>query len=311
MKKALLIITTFITGTFSVAQTSVQPAAVPPAPSGNPDTFLLVAIWTVIAISILVLIVAIYALTVIRSVLLEDKTGEKSEARTAVEITPSESFWSKLSKSLTKATPVEAENTIMFEHSYDGIRELDNHLPPWWKWLFYITIGWAAVYLFAFHVLKLFPSSADEYTNQITRAQEELTVRKSLMTSAIDETNVVFTNEASVITSGKSIFEKLCVACHLADGGGLVGPNLTDNYWLHGGSIRDIYKTIKYGVPEKGMITWQTQLKPSEIRDVACYIQTLVGTKPAKPKEPQGTLYEPGKQSAGTTDPGNQPKTTQ
>jgi len=136
----------------------------------------------------------------------------------------------------------------------------------------------------------------------MTRAQEQLTARKALMAQSIDETNVVFTNEASVINSGKAIFAKNCVPCHAVDGGGGVGPNLTDNYWIHGGRINDIFKTIKYGVPEKGMITWQTQLTPTYIRDVACYIKTLAGTTPAKPKEPQGTLFVPEKQPSGTAD---------
>ncbi|HLF35448.1 MAG TPA: cbb3-type cytochrome c oxidase N-terminal domain-containing protein [Cyclobacteriaceae bacterium] len=299
MKKVLITFLFIFYGTISHAQTAVQ------APANqdyamNTDTLLLIAIWTVIAVSILVLIVAIYALKVVRSVLLREKPGFMPDSGEAVG-TAGDNIWKKISKSLSKATPVEEEYKVMLEHNYDGIRELDNHLPPWWMWLFYISIGWAAVYLLLFHVFNLFPLSGEEYINQLTRAQEEMEARKVLTAESIDETNVEFSAEPAIIDNGKSIFIKLCVACHAPDGGGGVGPNLTDEYWIHGGNIRDMFKVIKYGVPEKGMISWQTQLRPAEIRDVSCFIETLKGTVPAKPKEPQGDLYTPEPSSAEDT----------
>jgi cytochrome c oxidase cbb3-type subunit 3 len=290
MKKALIIFLSIFSGTISHAQTVVQVPAQENALST--DTLLLIAIWTVIVVSILVLIVAIYALKVVRAVLLQEKSGYSTGTGEAVG-QAGDNIWEKLSKSLTKATPLEEEHKVMLEHNYDGIRELDNHLPPWWKWLFYISIGWAAIYLLLFHVFNLFPLSGEEYINQLTRAQEEMEARKVLTAESIDETNVEFSKDPSIIDNGKSIFLRLCVACHAPDGGGGVGPNLTDDYWIHGGSISDMFKVIKYGVPEKGMISWQTQLRPAEMRDVACFIETLKGTVPAKPREPQGDLYTP------------------
>ncbi len=289
MKKLILIILTLFSGPLLFAQ-SVTPDATP-ASSGsmNSDTLLITAIWIVIAVSILVLIVAIYALVVLKTVLLEDKA--KTSTDRATEASSLKKWFNKITSDMTDAVPVEQEETVMLDHNYDGIRELDNHLPPWWKWLFIISIIWGAIYLLAFHVFHWFPLSGEEYERQMEKAKMELTLRKASKAASVDETTVEFTNDPAVIDAGKEIFAKNCIPCHAVDGGGGVGPNLTDQYWIHGGSIHDIFRTIKYGVPDKGMITWQTQLSPVEIRDVACFVYTLEGTKPAKPKEPQGELY--------------------
>ena len=108
----------------------------------------------------------------------------------------------------------------------------------------------------------------------------------------VDENTVVYLTDATSLGEGKKIFTTICAACHLADGGGSVGPNLTDDYWLHGGGIKDIFKTIKYGWPEKGMKSWKDDYTPVQIAQLASYVKSLHGTKPGKPKEPQGVLYE-------------------
>lgn len=263
--------------------------------SGNLETLLYVVIGLVLLISVLVLLVAIYTLFVVRTILLQEQS--KAEAEGA-EVIPEVSIWKKLSRSLTDATPIEKEADILLDHNYDGIRELDNHLPPWWKWLFYLTMIWSVIYLLAYHVFDVLPSSDQEYSNEIARAEAALEARRATMTDLFDETNVVLTEEASALENGASIFTRQCAVCHQADGGGNVGPNMTDQYWIHGGDIKDLFRTIKYGVPEKGMISWESQLSPSDMRDVASYILvSLQGTTPANPKAPEGELYVPEKAS--------------
>ena len=292
MKKILALLLSLVISSLSQAQTLTQVVSPQNEGTQNSDTLLIAAIWIVIGVSILVLIVTIYALAVLRTILLRETSGKAAETSGAAGKSLLERI-NELFKGWTDAVPVEKEETVMLDHDYDGIRELDNHLPPWWKWLFYLSIVFAVVYLLAFHVFHIFPLSAEEYEQQMTRAKKELEVRKASLAASVDENSIEFTDDPSVLNAGKEIFDKNCVPCHASDGGGGVGPNLTDKYWIHGGSIHDIFRTIKYGVPEKGMITWQTQLSPVQIKDVACYVKTLEGTTPAKPKEPQGELYVP------------------
>jgi len=259
--------------------------------SGNVEILLYVVIGLVLLISVLVLLVAIYTLFVVRTILLQEQAKAEVEG---AEIIPEVSIWTKISKSLTGATPIEQEADILLDHNYDGIRELDNHLPPWWKWLFYLTMVWGFLYLLAYHVFDVLPSSDQEYSNEIMRAEAALEAKRATTADLFDETNVEITEEASALENGATIFIRQCAVCHQADGGGNVGPNMTDQYWIHGGDIKDLFRTIKYGVPEKGMISWESQLSPSDMRDVASYILvSLQGTTPANPKAPQGELYVP------------------
>lgn len=260
------------------------------------ETLLYIVIGLVLVISILVLLVAIYTLFVVRTILLQEQAKAES---VETEVAPELSIWTKLTKSLTRATPVDKEADILLDHNYDGIRELDNHLPPWWKWLFYLTIAWSLIYLVVYHVFDLLPLSDQEFNNEIVKAEAAVEARRATMTAIIDETNVEVTADATSLEKGKTIFARQCAVCHQADGGGNVGPNLTDQYWIHGGDIKDLFNTIKYGVPEKGMISWQSQLSPTDMRDVASFILTLQGTTPANPKEPQGELYNPAETAPG------------
>ena len=286
LKKIVFTVLSAIITSSAIAQTEVASSQ-----SSTVETLLYVVIGLVLVISILVLLVAIYTLFVVRTILLQEQA--KAEAEGA-EIVPEVSIWKKISKSLTNATPIEKEADILLDHNYDGIRELDNHLPPWWKWLFYLSIGWSMIYLVAYHVFDWLPLSGEEYTNEIVRADAALEARRASMTELIDETNVEVTADAAALENGASIFSRQCAVCHQADGGGNVGPNMTDQYWIHGGDIKDLYRTIRYGVPAKGMISWESQLSPGDMRDVASFILTnLQGTTPANPKEPQGELYVP------------------
>ena len=134
-------------------------------------------------------------------------------------------------------------------------------------------------------------SSGERYEQEMAKAKEAKKARLASLGSQIDETNVKLLTDEAAIVAGQAEFVSKCAACHLADGGGSVGPNLTDEYWLHGGSVKDVFKTIKYGVPAKGKIAWESQLTPPQIQNIASFIISLKGTTPATPKEPQGELY--------------------
>jgi cytochrome c oxidase cbb3-type subunit 3 len=262
--------------------------------SGSKEEGLLTVILVIlIIVAVIVVLAAIYVIYLLRTILHNERG--KIAAVEGFTTPRSEGSWQKILRSLTRSTPISEERAILLDHNYDGIRELDNHLPPWWKALFYITIVWAAFYLLTFHVFDFFPLSEEEYKLEITRAETELNAKKSLFAEDIDENTVEFIDDAEILANGEVIFKTHCVVCHAADGGGGVGPNLTDNYWLHGGSINNIFWVIKYGVPVKGMISWQSQLSSVNIRDVASYIVTLKGTIPANPREPQGELYDENK----------------
>jgi len=199
-------------------------------------------------------------------------------------------LWRKISDKLISATPIDKEDSIVLEHDFDGIRELDNVLPPWWKYLFYATIVFAVVYLVDYHVLNISPTSEAEYKDEIKAAELQ---KAELMGSGafISEKTVILLTDQASILSGGEIFKKNCVACHGTKAEGLVGPNLTDDYWIHGGGIKNLFKTITNGVPEKGMLSWKTQLKPKEIQEVASYVISLHGTNPPNAKPPQGDKW--------------------
>jgi len=198
-------------------------------------------------------------------------------------------------KSATAAVPIAREKEILMSHDYDGIQELDNNLPPWWLYGFYLTIGIAIFYMGYFHFSSNAKSSHELYEEEMAAAKIKVDAFIAKQANQVDENTVVALVDAEDLAEGKTIFDENCIACHLEHGGGSsisVGPNLTDKYWIHGGGIKNIFKTVKNGVPEKGMIAWKTQLRPAEIHKVSSYIMTLEGTNPADAKEPQGDLYE-------------------
>ena len=200
-------------------------------------------------------------------------------------------WWNNLNnKIFTKAVPVEREADILLDHNYDGIKELDNALPPWWKYGFYITIGIAFIYLLNFHVLGIGLNPTQEYNAEMEKARVEKEKYEANNKDRIDENNVPMP-DANGIKAGQRLFDANCVACHLKDGGGSVGPNLTDDYWIHKGSLNDIYNIIKVGYPDKGMQAWSGQFSPKEISFLAGFIKSLKGTKPAVAKEQQGEFY--------------------
>lgn len=194
-------------------------------------------------------------------------------------------FWQKLAG----LRPLKYEQTMMMEHAYDGILEIDNPIPAWFMTLFYGSLFVSVLYMFFYHVVGDGQIMTTEYKEQLVEGE---TIKQAYMkkyASLINENNVTFLKDETSMKEGKKIFTQNCVACHMADGGGGVGPNLTDEFWLHGGSVKSVYHTISEGVAEKGMIAWKKSLNPIQMQQVASYILSLKGTKPAKPKEPQGT----------------------
>lgn len=264
---------------------------------------LLILAAAVILVSILVLVVAVYLLLTMQTLLTEEKKQKAVEA--GVEYVASPSWWEKFQGELTDAVPVEKEHTIVLDHEYDGIRELDNHLPPWWKWLFYASIAWGVVYLFAYHVVDVLPLPAEEYANEVAAAEEAAAARLVASEEAgvlIDESTVEMVTDATALADGEKIYQTNCAACHKADGGGSIGPNLTDEYWIHGGGIKNIFSTVKYGVVEKGMISWEPVLSPEQMQNVSAYIWTMQGTNPPGAKAAQGEVWveEAGESPAET-----------
>ncbi|MCB0263880.1 MAG: cbb3-type cytochrome c oxidase N-terminal domain-containing protein [Calditrichia bacterium] len=178
----------------------------------------------------------------------------------------------------------------LLDHDYDGIQELDNDLPPWWLYMFYFTIVFGFAYLLYFHVLDIGDLQAAEYQKEM-QAAETMLAKNNAENQAQSPQEMTVLTDSENLAAGKEIFMTNCMACHGANGEGGVGPNMTDEYWIHGGAFSDIVNTIVVGVPAKGMISWKPILSPTQIQQVASYLTTLQGTNPPNGKEPQGEKY--------------------
>lgn len=277
---------------FSSTFLSAQNAAAAPiaVAATGPNTW----DWNMIfaATVIMVEMIVIVAMLTKISSMLSELADKQEEAKT----------WSfhlpKVFDKVNKSVAIEDEHDVMLDHDYDGIRELDNDLPPWWKYGFYLTIVWSVGYMFYYHAAGG-ATSSQEYVNEMQQAKIEVEDYMRKSASNVDENNVK-PSEDMGIAEGKALFMANCKACHGEFGEGGVGPNLADAYWLHGGSLSAVYKSVKYGWPNKGMKSWQTDLTPVQMKDVASYIITLQGTKPANAKEAQGELYEEGATAVAT-----------
>ncbi len=261
------------------------------------SSLMLTLIFTMIALGLVIVILALTVFYLIREK--EAKAATVAEGETAP-VAQSTFSWKWWNKKLVAAVPVEQEASIDMGHDYDGIRELDNNLPPWWLYGFYITIGCAVLYLGYYHIGTDW-SSDMEYQAEMQEAEVIKEAYLAKVAAGVNETNVVALTDAGKIAEGEQIFTTYCVACHGAEGQGGIGPNMTDEYWLHGGDIKDVFKTIKYGVIDKGMTPWQEMLKPQEMQAVASFILTLQGTNPPDAKGPQGELFRPDTADVDTT----------
>lgn len=209
------------------------------------------------------------------------------KTETAAKAAPAEKDNKRLLK-LLSLKPMSEEKSLLIAHDYDGIQELDNPTPAWFMWLFYGTIVFGICYLLIYHVFGVGQLQYEEYKTEVAQADIAKKEYLSKAANRVDENTVKLVKDPAVLASGHDVFSKTCVACHGDHAQGNVGPNLTDAYWLHGSKISDLFKTIKYGVAAKGMPTWEKQLSPKQISDVANYIKSLQGSNPANPKAPQG-----------------------
>ena len=248
--------------------------------------------YALIAVITIELLVILYLSFMIRRAFRE-LSGEADAALAKIGApSPLAKWWSMLDKKwMTQAVPLEKEADVLLDHDYDGIKELDNALPPWWKYGFYITIAVAFVYMFNFHVSGNGKNPDQEYLAEMEEGKKQEEIYKAKTKNLVDENNVTL-SDADGTAAGKSLYTQSCVACHGSNGEGGIGPNLTDEYWIHGGALNDIYKTIKIGYPEKGMQSWQSMYSPIQMKQLTSYVHALLGTKPANPKAPQGILYQ-------------------
>lgn len=262
------------------------------ANEGNYSGMSFMSFYALIGVITIELIVIVYFSIMIRR-LFRDLSGEADKALARAE-EPSKllKWWNELDKKwMTRAVPVEKEADVLLDHDYDGIKELDNALPPWWKYGFYITIVIGIIYLFNFHVWGTGKNPDQEYADQMAEGLRLEEQYKARTKDIVDENNLTL-SDAEGTAAGKALFTQSCVACHAADGGGGIGPNLTDKYWIHGGKLNEVYKTIKIGYPEKGMQSWQSMYSPLQMKNLASFVKSLQGAKTANPKEPQGDLMQ-------------------
>ena len=194
---------------------------------------------------------------------------------------------------LFQIKPTFMDKEVDLKEDFDGISELDNPPPPWFMWLFYSTVVFAAIYLVRFTWLHYGPSQTEEYNIKITKLKTETTAFLAKQADNVDENTVTIEKDQTKLFEAKGIFMAKCATCHGQNGEGNSGPNLTDDYWIHGNSVKDIFKTIKYGYPDKGMVPWKEHLNPPKIKAMATYILSLRGSLPPNAKAPQGEKMEP------------------
>jgi cytochrome c oxidase cbb3-type subunit 3 len=247
--------------------------------------FLLVFLFLLIAIEI-----TVNAVDTITYQLLTEE--QKSMLAETTSISFKESSWYKnLMKMLTKSVTIENEGQLLLDHDYDGIKELDNNLPPWWVYLFYGCIIFAAVYLFRFEIMGA-DNQEIELKKEMAQAQIDIAEYKKTAPDLMDENTVTLLTDPTDLAAGKAIFTTNCVACHRADAGGQIGPNLTDDQWILGGGIKNIFHTLLNGGRDgKGMISWKGTLKPKQMQEVASYVLSLKGSNPKDPKAPEGEIW--------------------
>lgn len=233
---------------------------------------------------IIAMLVVLRAVKAIAKVLVGTAALEKETQQIAKPAKPQNSTINKL----LSLKPLSEEKDLIMHHEFDGIQELDNPTPGWFMGLFYTTIVFAVCYLLIYHVFGVGQLQDAEYKTEMAVANKEKEAFLAKSANNIDESSVKLSTDASVIDAGKAIFTANCSPCHGAAGQGVVGPNLTDDFWLHGGSINSVFKTIKYGVTDKGMPNWDKQLSPKQIASVANYIKSIHGTNPPNAKAPQG-----------------------
>lgn len=244
-----------------------------------------------LVIALLFLIAAELILAAIENIMFKTLSPEAKERYMAAREERMKKYdLNEIYRKLAGTRPMSEERDLELDHNYDGIKELDNKLPPWWLYSFYATIIFAAGYMAYYHVLGG-ESQAMEYESEMAAAKIAVEEYRKNTPDLVSAENVELMTDPADLERGATIYQNNCMACHAADGGGGIGPNLVDDYHILGGSIQDIFRVVSEGGRAgKGMIAWKSTLKPTEIQQVSSYIVSLQGTTPANPKEPEGDL---------------------
>lgn len=242
----------------------------------------------IVVMLVFVLLLVAFTLQKVVYVLRKETLGESYESQE-----PELTFWEKL----LNLKPLSAEKEVELDHDFDGIKELNNPIPFWFNLLFYGTIIIGFIYLAVYHVFEAAPLQAKEYEIAMVEAEQQKQEYIKKAGNLVDENNVVAMADASALDAGKQLFIGKCALCHGEKGEGKVGPNLTDEYWIHGGDVQSVFKTIKYGVPSKGMVAWQNSMNGMQMQQLTSFILTLQGTNPPGAKKPQG------EKAVSTTEP--------
>lgn len=263
--------------------------------SGSKPAFIEFPMVTIFLLFFLFLLIAVeITISAVDNVtyhLLSEEEKEKRAAEEELGITES-AWYKKMMQMLTKSTPISADADMLLDHDYDGIKELDNDLPPWWKYLFIGSVIWGFAYYIHYEVLNG-DNQEMELMQEIAEAKIALEEYKKTAPDLMDVDKVTLLTDAADLAKGKAIFETNCIACHKADGGGQIGPNLTDAHWILGGGIKNVFHTLSEGGrPGKGMVAWKTMLKPTELQQVGSYVLSLQGTNPADGKAPEGEIWK-------------------
>lgn len=262
--------------------------------SGEKPAFIEQPIIMLFLLLVLLILIAIEAIVGSMDNILYQSLNDEAKAKYDAQKTKSPKIvtWiNNVYKNLLGQKPIQEEHEIILDHNYDGIKELDNSLPPWWLYGFYASILFGAIYLLRYHVFNG-DNQYDELETEYAEAKIAIENYKKNAKDLVDINTVELLTDPADLSAGKNIFDTNCVACHMADGGGGIGPNLTDENWILGGGIKNVFKTVSEGGRDgKGMIAWKQLLKPAEMAQVSSYVLQFQGTTPAKPKAPEGDIW--------------------
>ena len=274
-----------IVGAIMLSNSSFALTFSAPGESTEPTPWLKVEnsdIYFLVVINIILLGIIVYLKSMFNKLVALVKTEKQKEKEVVA------APLKKINQVLTDVVPIEEEHKILLDHEYDGIRELDNNLPPWWVWGFFATIVFAIIYLFNYHIFETGDLQYKAYEKEMKKADAEVKAYLSKMAMNVDETNVTLLTEGGEIAKGKALFDANCVACHNSKGEGNIGPNLTDKNWIYGFDIKEVFKTIKLGTAN-GMPEHNSKFNPIQLQQVASYVLNLPETKG---KAPQGDIVK-------------------
>lgn len=274
--------------------------------TGITNTYNLLFMVMLVIFLLIVLVASIVILRALRTIVRLTMPQVEAAEREAKQVARAQranrkGAWGRWWNKIMGLRPISEEKDIVIDHEYDGIRELDNPVPIWFNGLFYATVVFGVVYLAVYHVFGWGLTQEQEYEREMARAEVARQEYLSQVANLVDENNVEVDFSPETVSAGQAIYMANCAVCHGQAGEGGIGPNMTDEYWIHGGEINDIFRIVKYGVLDKGMVPWKQMLTPAQIAEVSNYILNLRGTNPPNAKDPEGTKVE--YEEVGTEEP--------